>query len=141
MTLNLDKSCVLCDIHIPYLNEFLNHHFSTLSQKLSEQNLFKTMHELLQQNKLLLESQGNEAPDISIEELRIHFTIHEPKLELIIKRDVLNIEKLQKNLLKQDPIPSVINSYIRISKHKCLLLKKLQSLQTTKNKYKPYKFA
>ena len=68
MTLNLDKSCVLCDIHIPYLNEFLNQHFSTLSQKLSEQNLFKTMHELLQQNKLLLESQGNEAPDISIEE-------------------------------------------------------------------------
>ena len=57
-TLDLDeKKCVLCENNIPYLNDFLEQHFSGLSQKLSENALFETMHKLLLENQKLLKSQ------------------------------------------------------------------------------------
>jgi hypothetical protein len=141
-TLDLDeKKCVLCENNIPYLNDFLEQHFSGLSQKLSENALFETMHKLLLENQKLLKSQDLQVPAITLEDLKKHFTKCQPRVELIIKRDIQNITKLQDSLLIQKSTPSVVNSYIRISNHKCLLLNKLKNIQTVQNKFQPYKFS
>ena len=88
-TLDLDeKKCVLCENNIPYLNDFLEQHFTQLSQKLSEEALFATMHKILIENQKLLKAQQRSVPAITLADLKKHFKIHEPKLELIIKQDI-----------------------------------------------------
>ena len=74
-TLDLDKQkCILCEHNIPYLNDFLEQHFTQLSQKLSEEALFATMHKILIENEKLLTSQQRSVPDISLADLKNHFT-------------------------------------------------------------------
>ena len=141
-TLDLDsKECVLCQMDIPYLNDFITTNHISLARKVSEDQLYNTMAKLLEDNKLLLEGQhGIEIPSITAQELKNHFTEHEISLVTVIMHDLRNIRKLQNALISQKKTPSTINSYLRLSKQAISIINKLDKIDTFKRIAPVYKF-
>ena len=139
MSLDLD-TCPLCEHNIPVMNELVMNQVTALAMKMSEEMLFETMHGVLKENQSLLETQGIEVPQMSKAQLRVHFTSHQPLLPLIIKRDMMNIQRLQESLLNQPSHPTLVNSYIRISNHKVKLIKRWNELYQPPKKIEPYKY-
>ncbi len=141
-TLDLDsKKCVLCQLQIPILNEFIANNHVSLARKVSEEQLYVTMATLLDENKTLLERQhSTKIPTISAYELQSHFTEHEISMVSLLMDDLRSIRKFQKTLTAREQTPSTINSYLRLSKQSISLMNKLDKIDTFKSIGPVYKF-
>ena len=141
-TLDLDKKeCVLCQMNIPYLNDFLSKNHTSLARKVSEDQLYITMANLLKTNKALLEGQhGIDIPSITDEQLKVHFTKHEISMVTVIMNDLRNVRSLQNAIISQKQTPSTINSYLRLSRQAISLMNKLDKIDTFKSVTPIYKF-
>ena len=140
-TLDLDAECILCQLEIPILNDFISKNHISLARKVSEDQLYTTMEKILKENKNLLERQhSTKIPNITAEELKIHFTEHQISLVTVIMNDLRNIRKLQKSLTAHKQTPSTINSYLRLSKQAISIMNKLDKIDTFKSIAPVYKF-
>ena len=112
-----------------------------MARKVSEDQLYITMANLLKTNKALLEGQhGIDIPSITAEQLKVHFTKHEISMVTVIMNDLRNVRSLQNAIISQKQTPSTINSYLRLSRQAISLMNKLDKIDTFKSVTPIYKF-
>jgi hypothetical protein len=125
----------------------------------SSEEIYRTLAGLYDvQVRQPLLNQGLDAPQITVEELRAHYTLHKLNLRDIISKEILSVNNMQIHFRKHQVAtinsktgrkkldPKAMNEWVKLSKHKLELIKyyngplaKMQKKDA--GSIKPYEFS
>ena len=137
MILDLDQHCPLCSISCSSLQNKINHFYET-NFNLNENQLYATIHGLINSHIEELKRQGLKFVEISLSDVSFHFTNCHLSEKNIIARDIRAICTLQEQI--QDDT-SKISSWIKLVALKSTLLRQLKAKCATDFDLKPYEFS
>ena len=137
MILDLDHKCPLCSISCSSLQNKINHFYET-NFNLNENQLYATIHSLINSHIDELKRQGLKFVNISLSDVSFHFTNCHISEKNIIARDIRAICSLQE-LIQEDT--SKISSWIKLVALKSTLLRQLKAKCATDFDLKPYEFS
>jgi hypothetical protein len=139
--LDLDSKetpCPICKFDVPYLSEFISVNHGRLAKRLSIDILYKTMFQLVEDNRRNLERQGKTVPIITEDDIRTHYTQHEISLASVLVEDLRAVRKLQRRLLEQKSPP--IAQVLQLSRTSISLLNKLDKIKSIPIAQAVYKY-
>ena len=128
-----------------------------LTGTVNQQVIYASLYQLFtieMKNKLV--NQGQECPNITIDEIARHYKFHKLNEREVISNDIVTIGIMQEHLKdsqiasqKKDGLKTYnlkcVDAYVRLSKHKLDLIKFLKSSESknkaSTNKLKPYEFS
>ena len=131
MSINLDndEQCILCDLSYAHLDEFMSTQFKVLACRMTRGALYKTLWQYLECNRHTQSLQGNNVPDISVEELERHFEYHHVSIERTIVEQARKTQALQERLskkLENKLDERNVKLFIQLSNHRIALTKKMK---------------
>ena len=144
MSINLDneEQCLLCDLSYAHLDEFVSSQFKVLACRMTKSALYKTLWQYLEHNRRTMSLQGNNLPDISVEDLERHFEYHHVSIERTIVEQARKTQALQERLtrkLENKLDERNVKLFIQLSNHRIALTKKMNQFDSNKHiKVKPY---
>ena len=128
LDLDAKKPCPICTYNVSYLSEFISQNHARLAKRLSKDALYTTMHQLVEENRIMLERQGKTVPKITEDDIRKHYTLHEISLATVLVEDLRAVRELQRKLLEQKSPP--IGQVLQLSRTSVSLLSKLDKIKS-----------
>jgi len=150
------SDCPLCQLNAtdPIIQK-MNEMEESLSGKVSSTEIFKLIHDFYLLQKKELERQKMPCPEITLEQIEIHYTKHRVNLKTIVANEIFLANEMQshfeasqiatRDASGQKTLHSKsVDQWIRLSKHKLDLVKYYQSLSKHKvsepTGIKPFEF-
>ena len=137
----------------------MNQMEQAMTGKTSSEEIYNTLASLydLQIRQPLL-NQGMEAPEITVAQIRTHYTLHKLNLQDIISKEILAVNNMQIHFRKHQVAtlnsrtgkkkldPKLMGEWVKLSKHKLELIKYYNGPLAKKRKkeaggIKPYEFS
>ena len=135
MILTLD--CPLCAVSCSNLTNKINSFYET-NFNLNEQQLYVTIHKLIQEHVGVLKRQGLNHVNITLDQVASHFESCHLSEKNILARDVREICRIQ-NEIRDDT--SKISSWIKLVALKSTLLRQLKAKPANDLELTPYEFS
>lgn len=133
-----EHDCPLCQYHQNDASviERMNQMEQSMTGNTSSEEIYKTLAALYDaQVRQPLLNQGLEAPEITVEQIRMHYTLHRLNLKDIVSKEILEINNMQVHFRKNQVAtmntktgrkkidPKAMGEWIKLSKHKLDLIK------------------
>ena len=135
MILTLD--CPLCAVSCSNLTNKINSFYET-NFNLNEQQLYATIHKLIQEHVGELKRQGLNHVNITLDQVAFHFESCHLSEKNILARDVRMLCRVQNDIADD---MTKISSIVKIIALKATLLRQLKAKSTTDLDLTPYEFS
>ena len=134
--------CILCKHNVEYLTHIQDSLVSTTNKK----HMYEVMYKVFTRRMDALKKQNYKYIEVPFEQFCNHYDKHTLNLRKIITSDIRIVRQMQTQLLKKaigknGLNASDVNTWIRLSTHKCTLASKLKPIRSiTTSPEKPYEF-
>lgn len=161
LTLEEDHACPLCQYSQSDASviDRMNQMEQNMTGTTSSEEIYRTLASLYDiQIRQPLLNQGLEAPEITVSQIRSHYTLHKLNLRDIVSKEILAVNNMQihfrkhqvatlnKTTGKKKLDPKAVGEWVKLSKHKLELIKyyngplaKMQKKEA--GTIKPYEFS